>query len=751
MRTALRGHHNPALDTALAVGRAAGLRVFVYRGLSRRTPYANDRHHTFILQGHRDVGRDLADRGIGTAFHLERPGHDGPHLRTLGEQAALVITEDMPVEPLRGWARRLARHLTAPVWVVDTACLAPIALVNRAFGRAYAFRDAVTELQAVRIDRGWEDHPVDGSPFVPDLPFEPVDLEGDLMDLVAAAEVDPSVGPVPGSVGGTRAGQARWASFRDDGLERYAARRNDPTKLDGVSRMSPYSHYGMVSPFTLAAEAAAVGGKGARKWLDELLTWRKLGWHWCAHNEVHDGPEALPGWARQTLEAHRSDPRPALLDDDTLARGRTGDELWDLCQQSLVRHGELHNNVRMTWAKQLLQWKADPMDALRLAVELNHRFALDGRDPASYGGILWCFGAFDGPKAEGPIVGKVRSRPTPWHATRVKPDRYRPVVHRPALPERPTVLVVGAGLAGAFCARTLLDHGIAVEAVDKGRGAGGRTSRRRHPTGGFDHGAPSFVPRDPVLTRWIDSWVEAGVLAPWGDELVGAAGANSLVKHLLRDVDVSFGVRATAVEGTTVRIADGASRDADLVVLTAPAPQAIALRPSLHDALADVRYDPCWSVMVEVAGEPGGLPRSLVRDGHRLVREHTKPSRGVVPRWTLQLSDPWSRDHLEEEADAVAEDAVERLRGWFPGLEVVEARAHRWRYSTATHAVGRPCLWDGDVVVAGDALLGGGVEGALRSGLAAAGAVLRRLARQPAATTCQVVSSHSTVSSSLVR
>jgi len=747
MRTALRAHDNPALDTALAVGDATGLPVFVYRALSRRTPYANHRHHTFILQGHRDVGRALHERGVGTAFHLERPGHDGPHLRSLGGQAALVITEDMPVEPLRGWTRGLARRLDAPVWAVDTACLAPIALVNRSHDRAFAFRDAVKDLQAVRVGRGWEDHPVRGAPFVPALPFEPVDLDGDLAALVASTRVDPSVGPVPESVGGTLAGQARWAAFRDDGLDLYAARRNDPTRPHGVSRMSAYIHYGMVSPFALAADAATVGGKDGRKWLDEFLVWREMAWHWCAHHEVHSGPAALPTWARQTLEAHRGDPRPPSLDDDTLARGRTGDELWDLCQRSLVRHGELHNNVRMTWAKQLIQWKADPMDALRLAIELNHRYALDGRDPSSYGGILWCFGGFDRPMQEEPVTGRVRSRSTSWHRTRVKPDRYRQVVHRPVFPRKPRVAVVGAGLAGAMCARTLMDHGVDVVAFDKGRGAGGRMSRRRHATGGFDHGAPSFVATDPTLARWIHAWRHGGVLAPWlaprlawgkqgwaatepVERLVGTAGANTLVKHLLADVDVRFGHRATAISDGTVSFADGSAHEADLVVLTAPAPQARVLRPGAPGGLDHIRYTPCWSVWIEPGDEPDALDGvgSVVRDGHLLVREHTKPRRGVVPRWTLQWSAVWSRDHLEDDAASVATAASTLLGGWFGGIEVVEASAHRWRYARVEQAAGRPVLWDHEVVVAGDGLLGGGVEGALRSGLEAAGEVLLRLA-----------------------
>ncbi|MEQ9568692.1 MAG: deoxyribodipyrimidine photo-lyase, partial [Longimicrobiales bacterium] len=122
MRAAVRGHENPALDTALRLARILDRPAFVYHALSERYPYACDRHHRFILEGARDVQAELTDRGIAYAFHLERPGHRGPHLKTLGARAAAVVTEDVPVAPLDGWTRALADAVDAPVWAVDASC-----------------------------------------------------------------------------------------------------------------------------------------------------------------------------------------------------------------------------------------------------------------------------------------------------------------------------------------------------------------------------------------------------------------------------------------------------------------------------------------------------------------------------------------------------------------------------------------------------------------------------------------------------
>jgi len=300
MRTAVRAQENPALDVALSLGAALDRPVFVYHALSERYPYASDRHHTFILEGARDVAAALAERGIGHAFHLERPGHRGPHLAILARRAAAVVTEDMPVQPLSRWAGTLARRVRGtPVRAVDTACILPMRLVPKAPERAFRFRKATERPRAERLERPWDDVAPSGGAFLPDdLPFTPVDLESsDIPGLVASCEIDHGVGPVAHTRGGSTAGYARWRRFVEaGGLRRYGKVRNDALRPAGVSRMSAYLHYGMVSPFRIAREAAAEGSVGADKYLYELLVWRELAHAWCFHTELHDRVDALPGW-----------------------------------------------------------------------------------------------------------------------------------------------------------------------------------------------------------------------------------------------------------------------------------------------------------------------------------------------------------------------------------------------------------------------------------------------------------------------
>jgi deoxyribodipyrimidine photo-lyase len=149
----------------------------------------------------------------------------------------------------------------------------------------------------------------------------------------------------------------------------------------------------------------------ANAFLDQALTWRDVGqqWHWSRRRDVESLVTALPPWAFATLQAHVGDRRPHLYTREQLEAGETHDALWNAAQRELVATGTIHNYLRMLWGKKVLEWSASPAEAYRTLEQLNNKYALDGRDPNSYSGILWCFGAFDRPWApERPVFGSVR-------------------------------------------------------------------------------------------------------------------------------------------------------------------------------------------------------------------------------------------------------------------------------------------------------------------------------------------------------
>lgn len=771
MHNALRAHENPALDVAICLARQNGLPLLVYHALSEDYPYASDRFHSFILQGHRDAQREMRDRGITAFFHLQQNGNRGPHLRDLTRKAAILVTEEMPVQPLAGWMERLVSRTTTPIAMVDASCVVPVGLVKKPYSRAFEYRDATADLYAQRISRGYPEQSVDVE-MHDEVPFDPLDLQDVcLSDLIGNCSIDHTVAPVIDTPGGSRAAYARWNRYKEIGLASYERRRNDAADHNGPSRMSAYLHFGMVSPMRIAREADELD---AQKYLDELLIWREMSFHFCYHNiEIIDTLDALPKWARQSLADHAGDERTEKYSWETLARGKSGQPLWDACQRSLIKHGELHNNVRMTWGKSILPWVPTPSRALQLTMDLNHRYALDGRDPSSYGGVLWCYGQFDRPfKPESPYFGRVRTRSAEDHQRRLDMDQYARVVDRPIAPEPPRVAIVGAGLGGLAAARTLADHGLNVTVFDKSRGVGGRMATRRLSPAdhdfaenevSFDHGAQYFTARDRRFCRYVQSWMQDGMVAPWlgriveldGGEVlqekmstpryVGVPWMNRIAKHLATDLDVRLETTVARLDrsGGQWNVLDVQHQSLgqfDNVIVNCPPAQARAILDShvpFAKKLGELTMKPTWAVMF--CGE--GLDEleydaAFINEGPLswIARDSAKPGRqsaGGASAWVLHGSSQWSADHLDATGDEVTQlliDAFADATGCRPA-KLLYQTAHRWLYAIPESPLDQECLWDAGAGIGacGDWCGGPRIEGAFLSGAAVAGALLRHL------------------------
>ncbi|MEM7473995.1 MAG: FAD-dependent oxidoreductase [Planctomycetota bacterium] len=768
MCSAVRAEENPALDAAKLFAQELKLPLLVYHGLSERYRFASDRHHRFILEGARDVQQQLQEQGISYAFCLERGDKRDSPLAKLGQAAAVIVTEDAPTQPQRGFTKALARNCGSKLVFVNTACIVPPQLVGKAYDRAFAYRNITKKLYAERIGRAWPGVDVACQPFEDrPLGFEPVDFKREsLAELIAACEIDHSVGPVLDTRGGSSYGYQRWNQFLEKGIKLYAKRRNNAL-LDGVSRMSAYLHYGMVSPFRLAREANEIRHESAEKYLDELLIWRELAFCFCLYRKDHNQWSALPDWAKETLMQHAGDPRTQTYSWEELARGETSDPLWNAAQKSLLIHGELHNNVRMTWGKALLNWLPNPMLALDTIIDLNHRYALDGRDPASYGGILWCLGQFDRPfQPEQEILGSVRPRPSDFHAQRLDPAKYAQKTSVSRSNPTPKIAVIGAGLSGSFAARTLRDHGLPVTVFEKSRGAGGRMATRRTEQGNFDHGAQYFTARDERFRRYIDSWIEQGIVAQWNAEIVsfdsagqsrtvdpipryvGVPAMNSMAKHLASGIDIQTQTQVAKVQtqGETFEVLDklGASLGVfDRVVVTAPAEQSRSILrefPELTDQFASIQMLPCWATMVQLdAPLPCSWQAAFVNQGplRWIARNSSKPERDQTKETlVLHANSEWTQENLERDPDSIAAEMLDAF-GAITGLgeatqEPTQLFAHRWRYSIPAETTSQRCFAgaEGRLVACGDWAGGPRVEGAFLSGMAAAGRILQTLPYQ---------------------
>ena len=767
MHHAVRDHENPALDSAIWVADDLQLPVLVYQGLGGRHPYNSDRQHTFILQGARAVSRELHARGISYAFHLAETPEDPTPLRGLMSRAALTLTEDFPAPPLKTWTQGLAGLSPTSFWAVDTACILPMQQVRQPYDRAFQFRQATWDAYTKRMFRPYQGLSLAVRPFRGEHGFAPVDLaEADIAECCARCSIDHTVGPVAHTPGGSNAGYDRWKQFKQHGLRDYAETRNDAAIAFplGVSRMSAYLHHGHVSPFRIVREAATCGGKGAVKYLDEILIWRELAHNFCFHQDHPDSIDALPAWARETLAMRGQDSRRQIYSWEALARAQTGDPLWDAAQQSLLIHGELHNNLRMTWGKAILQWTLSPQAALQMMIDLNHRYALDGSDPNSYAGILWCLGLFDRPfKPSRPIIGTLRPRSTRSHAKRLDLSRYAARVSRPAAGAPLRVAVIGAGISGLVAARTLADHGHQVHVFEKARGSGGRMATRRLESSTFDHGAQYFTARDTRFRPWVDSWLQMGVVQRWKgrigvlrrgqfrdergrhERFVAVPGMSALAGHLATGQTVQLNTPIRQIRKTDSKItlidADGGGwENYDALVVSTPPLQAAQLLAGLThctEQLETVAMTPCWAVMLAFA-EPLDLPFDgvFVHDAEIAwaARNTSKPGREGAECWVLHASADWSQANFSAKPEAV----ISRLSDSFStaaGQTLQQPRlvsVHRWRYAQAQQPLAVGCLWNrrSRIGICGDWCHGSRIEGAFLSGAAMAG---RIVAQQTAA------------------
>lgn len=416
MQTAQRVQYNFGLEFAIEQANRLRLPVLVYHGLRHDYPWASDRIHTFILETVVDLYRDFEARGIQYVFYLERTGDDTEARRRAGKpsplvelarRAALVTTDFFPTFIVPRQIRALRAKVDTPILAVDSATVVPMKHFEREHATAVGFRPRLMAALPEFL-RSWEC----GDPKVKrrvEVCFEPTTptLSG-IPALVASCDVDHTVPPARTLRGGPAAARRRLDHFIESGLPRYEEDRGDPNE-DATSMLSPYLHFGNVSPHEVVLQTREAGPPAQfAKFQDELLTWREISHNFVYHNKRHRTVDSIPGWAREELRKGEADHRPVVYSEEEMELGQTGDELWNAAQRAYLVDGWMHNSLRMLWGKAVLQWTPNAQEALRVLEHFNNKYSLDGRDPNSYGGIHWIFGKFDRPFYRRPIYGTVR-------------------------------------------------------------------------------------------------------------------------------------------------------------------------------------------------------------------------------------------------------------------------------------------------------------------------------------------------------
>lgn len=405
-----RTHYNHALVWAIRKANELKLPLVAYEGLKYYYPWASDRLHTFILEGVEEKKREFEKLGIRYVFYLQKNSRAPKQVvAKLAKDAALIVTDDYPCFIIPEHNRRIAEKADVAVHAVDSNGIIPMSKFDKEEYAAYTIRPKINRLLH-RYLKAFEEEKLEvrHPRLRVDCPETPVS-GGKIAELVAGCAVDHSVKASPYYHGGTASGRERLRRFVKEILPAYEKDRNRPEK-DGSSRLSAWLHFGFLSSLEVALAVKEANAPEAAKnaFLEELIVRRELSFNLTRHNEHYDSLRALPDWVHQTMRKHAGDERQFTYTLDELEAGETHDELWNAAQREMVATGEIHNYVRMLWGKNVIAWSPTYEVAFETLVHLNNKYCLDGRDPNSYAGILWCFGKHDRPWMERPVFGTMR-------------------------------------------------------------------------------------------------------------------------------------------------------------------------------------------------------------------------------------------------------------------------------------------------------------------------------------------------------
>jgi deoxyribodipyrimidine photo-lyase len=208
-------------------------------------------------------------------------------------------------------------------------------------------------------------------------------------------------------MGGTTEAKKRLRDFIKNKLDEYADLRNDPC-LDATSNMSPYLHFGQISPLYIALKVMESEARGKESYLEELIVRRELSYNFVYYNNNYDKFSSLPPWAKNSLNCHARDKREYIYSLEEFEQAKTHDPYWNAAQKEMVLTGKMHGYMRMYWGKKILEWTRNPRQGFKMALYLNNKYELDGRDPNGFAGVAWCFGKHDRAWSERKVFGKIR-------------------------------------------------------------------------------------------------------------------------------------------------------------------------------------------------------------------------------------------------------------------------------------------------------------------------------------------------------
>lgn len=432
-----RTRYNFALEHAVNLSQETGKPLLVLEPLRVGYEWASDRFHRFIIQGMQDNAARFDEAGVTYFPYVEEQAGDGKGLiEALAADAYSIVTDDFPCFFHPRMIGSIGKRLNIPLTLIDSNCLMPLSIADKTFTVAHSYRRWMQKTLPKQLEEFPLASPLSNVEFEEASVPKPVTKKWPKANLEKLLDEDGLAHlPIDHSVtrgayeGGAEEANSLLTRFLKQRLVSYDEDRNEPDEL-GSSELSPHLHFGHISAHEVfhrimqhekwaPNQIQKVNGKVNGFWgvsesteafLDQLCTWREIGFNMSFREpESYDQLDSLPNWTQQTIAEHRDDKREYVYDLETFELAKTHDAIWNAAQRQLVREGRIHNYLRMLWGKKILHWTESVEKALEIMIELNNKYALDGRDPNSYSGIFWVLGRYD--RAWGPersIFGKIR-------------------------------------------------------------------------------------------------------------------------------------------------------------------------------------------------------------------------------------------------------------------------------------------------------------------------------------------------------
>jgi len=364
-------------------------------------PNSNIRQYGFLFRGLLELKAKLERLNI--QFILIR----GDVKRGLSKiiEEKLVGTMIVDHSPLKVYQKRIKKIVNItniPIYQIDAHNIVPVWVASeKKEYAAYTIRKKIhTNLNQFLTD-------------YPKLIRHPygdfIKKEHSYDKITSKLNIDFSIKEVDWLIPGEKAAKDKL-SLLSDSLSGYDQNRNDPTK-EALSNLSPYFHFGHISPQRVAFEIknSSLTKSDKDSFLEEMIVRRELSDNFCEYESNYDHFDGFHDWAKKTLNEHRNDEREYLYPKEQFEFADTHDPLWNAAQNQMRQKGKMHGYMRMYWAKKILEWSPNPEVAMQIAIDLNDKYELDGRDPNGYAGIAWSIGGIhDRAWFERPVYGKVR-------------------------------------------------------------------------------------------------------------------------------------------------------------------------------------------------------------------------------------------------------------------------------------------------------------------------------------------------------